>query len=76
MSPKQLDEMGDLFEDIEYKTFGKDGFDDAVDQIGAIERAFGFDLAQFTAPTPLKTNSTWLIAGGALVGAAMRGVQR
>jgi hemerythrin-like domain-containing protein len=54
MSAKQLDEMGDLFEDIEQKTFGKDGFDDAVDQIEAIERAFGFELAQFTAPPPPK----------------------
>jgi hemerythrin-like domain-containing protein len=55
MSAKQLDEMGELFEDIEKKTFGKDGFDDAVDQIEAIERAFGFELAQFTAPPAPKT---------------------
>jgi hemerythrin-like domain-containing protein len=54
MSAKQLDEMGDLFEDIEKKTFGKDGFDDAIDRIEAIERAFGFELAQFTAPPPPK----------------------
>ncbi len=52
MSAKQLDEIGDLFEDIEHKAFGKDGFDDAVRQVAAIERAFGFDLAQFTAPPP------------------------
>jgi hemerythrin-like domain-containing protein len=52
MSAKQLDEIGDLFEDIEHKTFGKDGFDDAVDQVAAIEHAFGLDLAQFTAPPP------------------------
>ena len=55
MSSKELDEMGDLFEDIEHKTFGKDGFDDAVDQIEAIERAFGFELAQFTAALPPRT---------------------
>jgi hemerythrin-like domain-containing protein len=55
MSAKQLDEMGDLFEDIEHKTFGKDGFDDAIDQIEAIERAFGFELAQFTAAAPPRT---------------------
>lgn len=54
LSPKQLDEMGDLFEDIEHETFGKDGFDDAVDQIEAIERSFGLELAQFTAPPPPK----------------------
>ncbi len=52
MSAAQLDEMGDKFEDIEHKTFGKDGFDDAVDQIAAIERAFELDLAQFLAPPP------------------------
>jgi hemerythrin-like domain-containing protein len=54
MSAKALDEMGDLFEDIEKRTFGRDGFDDAVDQIEVIERAFGFELAQFTAPPPPK----------------------
>ncbi len=52
VSAKQLDEMGELFEDIEHKTFGKDGFDDAVEQIAAVERSFGLDLAQFTAPKP------------------------
>jgi hemerythrin-like domain-containing protein len=52
LSAKQLEDMGELFEDIEHKTFGKDGFDDAVDQIAAIERAFRFELAQFTAPPP------------------------
>jgi hypothetical protein len=54
MSPKQLDEMGEVFEDIEHKTFGRDGFDEAVHQIAGIERAFGFELAQFTAPPPPK----------------------
>jgi len=50
MSAKELDAVGDQFEDIEHKTFGKDGFDDAVDRIATIERAFGLELAQFTAP--------------------------
>jgi hemerythrin-like domain-containing protein len=54
LSPKQLDEMAELFEDIEHKTFGKDGFDDAIDQIEVIERALGLELAQFTAPPPPK----------------------
>lgn len=54
LPPKQLDEMGDLFEDIEHKTFGKDGFDDAVEQIGAIEQAMGLDNAALTAPSPPK----------------------
>ncbi|HUI83076.1 MAG TPA: hemerythrin domain-containing protein [Candidatus Binatia bacterium] len=52
-SEKQLDELSDQFEDIERKMFGKDGFDDAVEKIGAIEAALGFaDLSQFTAPPP------------------------
>ena len=33
--------------------FGKDGFDDAVEKISAIEKTLGFgDLSQFTAPAP------------------------
>jgi hemerythrin-like domain-containing protein len=54
MSPKQLDEMGDRFEEIEHKTFGEDGFEHAVEQIAEIERAFGLDLGQFTAAPPPK----------------------
>lgn len=53
LSERQLDEMGDKFEDIEHRTFGKDGFDDAVKQIGEIEQALGLaDIAQFTAQPP------------------------
>jgi len=52
-SDKQLDELSDKFEDIEHKMFGKDGFDDAVEKISAIETTLGYsDLAQFTAPPP------------------------
>ena len=52
---KQLDEIGDQFEDIEHKMFGKDGFEDAEKKISAIEQALGFaDLAQFTPPPPPK----------------------
>lgn len=55
MNAKQLDEIGDKFEDIEHAQFGKDGFEDAVRQIGEIEASLGFaDLAQFTAPPPPK----------------------
>ena len=55
MNAKQLDEIGDKFEDIEHVQFGKDGFEDAVRQIGEIENSLGFaDLAQFTAPPPPK----------------------
>lgn len=50
---RQLDELSDQFEDIEHKMFGKDGFDDAVEKISAIETTLGFaDLSQFTAPPP------------------------
>ena len=52
LSAKQLEEMGELFEEIERGTFGKDGFDDAVDQITAIERAFRLELGQFTPSSP------------------------
>lgn len=56
LSPRQLDEMGELFEEIERRTFGQDGFDDAVAKIGRIEQTLGFaDIAQFTAPAPPKT---------------------
>ncbi len=55
MSAKELDEVGDLFEDIEHKTFGKDGFDDGVEQIETIERAFGLDIAHFTPGPPPKS---------------------
>jgi hemerythrin-like domain-containing protein len=50
---KQLDELSDQFEDIEHKMFGKDGFEDAVNKIAAIETALGYaDISQFTPPPP------------------------
>jgi hemerythrin-like domain-containing protein len=53
LSERQLREIGETFEDIEHRQFGKDGFEDAVKQIAAIEEALGLaDLAQFTAPKP------------------------
>jgi hemerythrin-like domain-containing protein len=55
MTAKQLDEIGDKFEDIEKEQFGQDGFEDAVKQISAIEGSLGLaDIAQFTAPPPPK----------------------
>jgi hypothetical protein len=55
MSKKQLDEMGHEFEEIERATFGKDGFDDAVQQISAIEASLDLaNLATFMAPPPPK----------------------
>ena len=52
LSPKELDAMGDRFEEIEHKTFGKDGFDDAVEQVASIEKSLGIELAVLTAPSP------------------------
>jgi hypothetical protein len=38
------------------RQFGKDGFEDAVAQIGQVEAALGYaDLAGFNAPPPPKT---------------------
>ena len=55
ISDQQLAEMGEKFEEIEHKQFGKDGFDSAVAQIAAIEGTLGAsDLAKFTAPSPPK----------------------
>ena len=53
LSEKQLREMGETFQDIERRQFGKDGFEEAVKQVAAVEEALGFtDLTQFTAPAP------------------------
>jgi hemerythrin-like domain-containing protein len=53
LSARQLDELGEKFEDIERRQFGKDGFDDAVKQMAEIEAALRLDeLEQFTAPPP------------------------
>lgn len=46
-------EMGERFEEIEQRTFGHDGFDEAVERIARIEEEFGLaDLAAVTAPPP------------------------
>lgn len=56
LSAKELEELGDKFEDIEKQQFGGDGFEDAVKQVAGIEQALGFaDLAQFSAPPPGRT---------------------
>jgi len=53
LSAHDYHEMGEKFEDIEHKQFGKEGFDDPVRKIGQIEQSLGVsDLAQFTAPPP------------------------
>lgn len=46
---KEYDRLGDRFEEIERKTFGQDGFEMAVRQVGQLETELGIaDLAQFT----------------------------
>jgi len=51
MSARELDEMGETFEDIEKQQFGGDGFEQAVRQIDGIEKTLGLsDISQFTAP--------------------------
>jgi hemerythrin-like domain-containing protein len=55
LSDSQYKDMGEKFEDIEKKTFGADGFDEGVSTIARIETALGIaDLADFTAPPPLR----------------------
>ena len=41
LSERRLDQMGEEFEEIERRQFGKNGFEDAVAQIGQIEEALG-----------------------------------
>ena len=56
LTSKELDEMGDKFEDIEHAQFGGDGFDIALQQMTSIEEALGLaDLSRFTAPPPPKS---------------------
>lgn len=58
MPRKELDEIGEKFEEIEHAQFGEDGFDDAVKQISAIETSLGLaDISQFTAPPPPKVSA-------------------
>ncbi|HMF55899.1 MAG TPA: hemerythrin domain-containing protein [Pyrinomonadaceae bacterium] len=53
MTAKQLDEIGDKFEEIEHQQFGEDGFENALRQIAEIENSIGLaDLNLFTAPPP------------------------
>jgi hypothetical protein len=55
LTARQLDEMGDKFEEIERQQFGTDGYEEAVQQISNIEGSLGLaDIAQFTAPPPPK----------------------
>lgn len=56
LAERDIDQIGDKFEDIEQQQFGKEGFETIVEQVGAIEKSLGYeDLAQFTAPMPPTT---------------------
>jgi hypothetical protein len=46
--------MGEQFEDLEQRMFGRDGVDDALNRLAKIEAAFGLSdlLAAVTAPAP------------------------
>jgi hemerythrin-like domain-containing protein len=49
VEPKEYEEMGDRFEEIEHKKFGANGFENAVNQVAAMEKTLGiYDLSQFT----------------------------
>jgi hemerythrin-like domain-containing protein len=53
LAERDIEEIGDKFEDIEQQQFGKEGFESIVDQVAEIEKTLGYaDLAQFTAPMP------------------------
>ncbi len=53
MTTADMEELGDLFEDMEHQTFANDdGFADLSAEISAIEKRFGIGLAQFTPPFP------------------------
>lgn len=55
VSAKEYDELTDRFEELEQQMFGKDGFEDAVARIAAIEETIGIaNLASVTAPAPPK----------------------
>jgi hemerythrin-like domain-containing protein len=46
---KELDELGERFEDKEHELFGKEGFEGIVEQVAALERTLNiYDLNQFT----------------------------
>lgn len=51
VSPRELDSLGDAFEEKEDQLFGEDGFEKMVGQVAELEKALGiYELAQFTPP--------------------------
>ncbi|MFL6567360.1 MAG: hemerythrin domain-containing protein, partial [Burkholderiales bacterium] len=50
---KEYKELSERFEELEHKMFGRDGFEEAVKRVSAIELDLGLsELASFTAPPP------------------------
>jgi hemerythrin-like domain-containing protein len=49
VSPSEFNKLGETFEEIEIKSFGKNGFELMVAKVAEIEKELGiYDLAQFT----------------------------
>jgi hemerythrin-like domain-containing protein len=49
LSAKQLDKLGDKFEEEENRRFGQNGFEEIVNRVAAIEKRLGiYDLSQYT----------------------------
>lgn len=49
VTPSQLADLGERFEDVEHERFGKEGFESIVRQVEELERGLGvYELAQFT----------------------------
>ncbi|HEX5472534.1 MAG TPA: hemerythrin domain-containing protein [Lacipirellulaceae bacterium] len=49
ISAKEVKDLGEQFEDEEHRLFGKEGFEENVEKVAAIEKQLGiYDLAQFT----------------------------
>jgi hemerythrin-like domain-containing protein len=56
-SPAHYRELSEQFEDLEHRMFGKDGFEDALKRVTAIEQSFGLaDLDSLTPPPPPKAS--------------------
>jgi hemerythrin-like domain-containing protein len=56
VGPKEYDEMGDQFEEIEHQKFGKAGFEGVVEKVAELEKSLGiYDLASFT-PMPAQVS--------------------
>jgi len=49
VSAQEVKDLGEQFEDEEHRLFGKEGFEENVEKVAAIEKQLGiFDLASFT----------------------------